>query len=192
MDLLTVNDAIRVLTDPVLWLVAARADNVNGGFIATSVHGASIVPSHPRVILGVSRHHFTWRLIEKSRCFSLHLFGEEKISWVERFGLRSGQEFDKFSGLAVSFGKMGSPQLSDAVLWVECLVEESMSSGDRTFYLAGVTDAAKGKEGVPLRSKRMRELLRDDQCELMKRRLIRDSEIDAAAIAKWQAERCNR
>jgi len=73
--------------DREIWLVAAQADSRRGGLIATFVNQASIVPDMPRMLVGLSRQHYTWELIEESNAFSLHLLGEQHLDWVWRFGL---------------------------------------------------------------------------------------------------------
>jgi len=50
--------------DPTVWLVTARAGGASGGLIATFVNQASIAPECPRMLLGLSRQHHTWKLIE--------------------------------------------------------------------------------------------------------------------------------
>src|SRR3954452_13625481 len=87
--------------DPPVWLLTAKAQGRRGGLIATFVNQASITPDLPRVVVGLARQHFTWGLVEQSRCFSLQLLGEGHLDWVWRFGLQSGRDTDKFLGLEV-------------------------------------------------------------------------------------------
>src|SRR5258708_6116788 len=93
--------------DRELCLVTARAGERRGGLIATFVSQASIVPSLPRVILGIARQHYTWTLIESSGAFAMHLLAEEQLDWVWRFGLRTGRDGDKLEGLATRLGASG-------------------------------------------------------------------------------------
>src|SRR5580693_5111141 len=62
--------------DRELWVVTAADGDQKGGLIATFVSLASIAPALPRVLVGISRRHRTWELIESSGAFVLHLLGE--------------------------------------------------------------------------------------------------------------------
>ncbi|MCA1684858.1 MAG: flavin reductase family protein, partial [Planctomycetia bacterium] len=94
------------------WVVTSTDGAQLGGLIATNVSQASIVPALPRVLVGISRRHRTWELIEASGAFALHMLGEEHLDWVIRFGLQSGREADKFAGLESRPGRSGSPILT--------------------------------------------------------------------------------
>lgn len=186
MDLTKVGDVIAQHVDPLLWVVTAQAGPQRGGLIATFVQSVSIVPEDPRILIGIACHHHTWKLIDSSRAFALHLIAEDLLDWVVRFGLCSGWESDKFVGLAATAGACGSPMLEGAPLSLQCTVETSMESGDRTIYLARVVAADERPGKVPLRQKRMLACLSGDQRDLLLRNLIRGRQLDAAAIAKWR------
>ena len=127
--------------DRELWLITAQAGDRRGGLIATFVSRASLIPSLPRMMLGLAKHHYTHELIETSGAFCMHLIGEEHLDWVWRFGLRSGREFDKLAGLVTQLGATGSPILMGVPAWLDCRVEMRMDTGDRTIYLAEIIDA---------------------------------------------------
>jgi flavin reductase (DIM6/NTAB) family NADH-FMN oxidoreductase RutF len=175
------------LLDPVLWLVTAQFGENTGGLIATFVQQASLVPTVPRMLIAIAKHHHTWDLIARSRSFSLHLIREAQIEWVDRFGLHSGRTSDKFAGLQTRTGVTGSPILEGAVLCIECRVETSMDTGDRTVYLGEVVSFERGVDGPPLRLKRTLELLTEQQRSELRRRTVNDIELDKAAIHAWRA-----
>jgi flavin reductase (DIM6/NTAB) family NADH-FMN oxidoreductase RutF len=178
--------------DRELWLVTARARSRRGGLIATFVNPASIVPGLPRVIAGLARRHFTHELIEASGAFALHLLGEEHLDWVWRFGLQTGRGRDKLAGLALGERVTGSPILTDAPGWLDCQVEGRLDTGDRTLYLAEVVAG----EMVHLRSvltfQRLLQLAPADKLRQLKKALVHDSMIDAAAIQAWRLVRSPR
>ena len=146
----------------------------------------SLVLSLPRVTVALAKHHFTHELIEASNAFCMHLIGEDQLDWVWRFGIPSGREVDKFSGLATSTGASGSPILSGAPAWVDCRVEARMDTGDRTVYLAEVLDARIERTAPPLTLKRLLELASSELLREMKQALERDVELDRAAILNWR------
>ena len=180
-----IRDLLDDVLDPVLWVVTARSGDEQSGLIATFVNKASIVPDMPRMMVAIARHHYTWSLIERSQSFAIHVVGESRLEWVSRFGLHSGKNVHKFTGLNTKTGVMGSPLLEEAILWMECRVEASLDTGDRTVYVADIVSAGKGTDDRPLRLKRMLELLSPDQRSELKHMLAKDIEVDAAAIRAW-------
>jgi len=174
-------------TDRELWLVTAAANERRGGLIATFVSQASIVPALPRVLVGIARQHHTWQLIEASSAFALHLFGEEHLDWVWRFGLRSGRDIDKLAGLAVVVEATGSPILRDALGWLDCRVESRLDTGDRTLYLAAVLRGEVTREGSALTAQRMIQLAPPERLRELKEQMTHDIDIDEAAIRAWRS-----
>lgn len=175
--------------DREIWLVTAQADTRRGGLIATFVNQASIVPELPRMLVGLSRRHHTWELIEQSNAFALHLLGEQHIDWVWRFGLESGRAQDKLHDLRTRPSHTGSPVLESAIGWLDCRVESRMDSGDRTVYLAEVVQSDVTAFSRPLTFQRMLQLAPPARLAELKRQLHRDSEIDAQAIRKWRSQK---
>jgi flavin reductase (DIM6/NTAB) family NADH-FMN oxidoreductase RutF len=172
--------------DREIWLVTAQAGAHRGGLIATFVHPVSIVPDLPRMLVALSRQHHTWKLIEQSNAFALHLLGERHLDWVWRFGLESGRERDKLHGLRVRQMSTGSPVLEDAIGWLDCRVEGRLDTGDRTVYLAEVVQGGVTHFAPPLTLQRLLQLAPPAQLAELKRQLHHDSEIDAEAIRQWR------
>ena len=172
--------------DREVWLVTAQAGRRRGGLIATFVSQASIVPDMPRMLLGVAKEHYTWKLIEASGAFALHLLGEEQIDLVWRFGLESGHDVDKLADLNWQPGPTGSPLLENAIGCLDCRVETKLDIGDRTLYLAEVVQGQVGQFGPPLTQKRLVQLAPADRLNDLKRRLQHDSVRDTSAILEWR------
>jgi flavin reductase (DIM6/NTAB) family NADH-FMN oxidoreductase RutF len=175
--------------DRELWLLTAAAGGLRGGLIATFVGQASIVPEMPRVLVGLARQHHTWGLVEAAGAFALHLLTEEQLDLIWRFGLASGRDGDKLAGLPVRAGATGAPLLTDAPALLECRVEARWDSGDRTVYLAEVVEGAAAKPGPVLTLRRAVELAPPERRRQLKEGLVRDAQIDAAAIRQWRAQR---
>jgi flavin reductase (DIM6/NTAB) family NADH-FMN oxidoreductase RutF len=174
------------LVDRELWVVTAQAGASRGGLVATFVGQASIVPELPRVVVGLDRLHYTWDLVEAGRAFALHLIGEEHLDWVWRFGLTSGRTADKLAGLRLEAGPTGSPLLADALGWLDCRVEASLDTGDRTLYLAEVVEERVLRPVPPLTFRRLLQLAPPDRLAEMKRQYEADGAADAAAIRAWR------
>jgi flavin reductase (DIM6/NTAB) family NADH-FMN oxidoreductase RutF len=178
--------AILVQINSPLWLVTACAGPRRGGLIATFVCKASLAPELPRVLVGLAKQHHTWELIEASDTFGLHLLDAQNASWVWQFGLRSGRELDKLSGLALGTGATGCPLMEDAAGWLDCRVEARLDAGDRTIYLAEVVEAKLTRGNAPLTLERLLQFANADQLEELRALERRDSVVDAQAILTWR------
>jgi flavin reductase (DIM6/NTAB) family NADH-FMN oxidoreductase RutF len=189
MTLSNLADIFDTMLDPPLWLVTAAHGPERAGLVATFVSNASLVPDLPRVVVGLAKHHHTHAVIERSRCFALHLIDETRLDWVPRFGLQSGHTADKFAGLEAAPGTTGSPLLPGAVARMECRIEASLDTGDRTFYLAEVVRADHAEAGRPLKLARMLRLLSEDYRQQLQARLQHDIALDAEAIRAWRRAR---
>lgn len=172
--------------DRELWVVTAQAGGRRGGLIATTVSQASIVPDMPRVLVGIAMQHHTWRLIEESRAFTLHLLRGEQLDWVWQFGSQSGRDADKFAGLSVRAAASGSPLLPDALAWLDCSVEASLDTGDRTVYLAKVLDCGQNGDEPPLTARAAFARATPEQLQQLRTQQEADAAVDAAAIAAWR------
>lgn len=176
--------------DPPLWVVTAADGTRRGGLVATFVAQASIVPEMPRVLVGLSRGHHTWGLVEASDAFALHLLDEAHVGWVWHFGLRTGRgDVDKLRDVDHRPGATGAPILAGAPGWLECRVESRMDTGDRTIYLAAVVAGGLAQETPPLRVRHMLQLAGASERARLAEHLARDIDLDAAAIAAWRAAR---
>jgi len=177
------------LTDPPLWLVTASHEGQRGGFVATFVVRASIVAALPRMLIGIAKQHHTWRLIEGSGRFALHLLYTDQLDLVWHFGLQSGNEHDKFGHLPASRTPGGNPLIAQALAWLDCRVEERMDGGDRTVYLAAVEHGAANGSARPLTASQLYANAPADRRQLLDALYGRDAEIDGAAILAWRTAR---
>jgi flavin reductase (DIM6/NTAB) family NADH-FMN oxidoreductase RutF len=174
--------------DREVWLVTAAAGERRGGLIASFVNQASIVSTMPRMMIGISKQHHTWEVIQAGGVLVLHLLSEANVELVWRFGLQSGRDRDKFEGLKVDWSPSGCPVLEGTIGWMECRVETSLDIGDRTLYLAGVVEGKVSHFAPPLTSKRLLELAPPHLLAELKRQLHLDSHRDAECIRQWREE----
>lgn len=64
----------------------------------------------------------------------------------------AGREYDKLDGVDYRTTDRGCPILDDALMWVECEVQEFVPAGDHTLVLARVLDGEVVNSGDPLTS----------------------------------------
>lgn len=78
--------------------------------------------------------------------FAVNILGEDQGELAYRFARKDP---DKFAGVPTDRGETGVPLLRDALAHIECRVEETVTGGTHTVFLAQVVQAA-GREGPPL------------------------------------------
>lgn len=178
--------------DRELWLVTAQAGDRRSGLIAVHASRVSLAPSLTRMTIALSQCHFTRELIEESNAFCMHLIEEWHLDWVWRFGLPSGRNVDKFSGLGTSKATNGAPILSDAISWLECRVEARLDIGDRTIYVAEVVDAKTNRPAKPLTFRRLLQIAPTDKLRELKANTERQIELDRTAILDWRQRATQR
>lgn len=182
-------NAVFHLYDPPLWLVTARDDERRGGCIATFVVRASIVPELPRMVIGIARHHFTWRLIESANAFALHLLRTSDLDAVWRFGLQSGHQCDKLAGLPDRTTPGGSPLYADAAAWLDCRLEDRLDIGDRTVYVAQIGGGQVLDQGPVLGVDTLLRSAPPARRAELDRLYAADQSIDTEAIIAWRRAR---
>jgi flavin reductase (DIM6/NTAB) family NADH-FMN oxidoreductase RutF len=178
--------------DRAVWIVTACAGDERAGLVATFVNSASLVPSSPRLIVGVARHHHSWDVMRRSRAFAAHLLGEDALALVWRFGLSSGRDTDKFLNLAWREERTGSPVIDAALAWLDCRVEAEFDIGDRTIFLGDVVGGGVHGAGPPLTASRVFAAASPVQRRKMDQDRAHDEVLDQAAIVAWRAGRPDR
>jgi flavin reductase (DIM6/NTAB) family NADH-FMN oxidoreductase RutF len=179
------------LYDPPLWLVTSAQGGRRGGLIATFAVRASIVAALPRMVIGVAKQHHTWGLIEGSGRFALHLLRPNQLDLVWRFGLATGHQADKLEGLKAAVTPGGQPLIADTLAWLDCRCEARLDSGDRTVYLAAITDGGRapgaGEAAAALTVRRLFSAAPPEMRARLDGLYARDGQVDAAAILAWRA-----
>jgi flavin reductase (DIM6/NTAB) family NADH-FMN oxidoreductase RutF len=133
-----------------LVVVTAAAGERRSGQVAVSVHGASILPQHPRLTVGLWKTNFTHDLVRESGTFAVHLLRDDQEAVVYHFGLQSGRDVDKFATIAHTTGAGGAPLLNDCLGVFECRVAAALDAADHTIFLGDVLHSEARSEGNPL------------------------------------------
>ncbi|MGF1579242.1 MAG: flavin reductase family protein [Gemmataceae bacterium] len=172
--------------DPPIWLLTTKSQEGEAGLIATFVNQGSISVRHPRVLVGLAKQHNTSRYVEDARQFVLHLLSEDNVDVVAHFGLKTGKQLNKMTKRLWERTPNGLPLLPNSLGWLECHVETTLDTGDRTLYLAAVQHGELLGEAPLLTLQSWLELASEDEKREAKRLMERDQQIDAMAIEKWR------
>lgn len=105
-------DALIAATDPAMIVVTTAEGDERGGCLVGFHSQSSIDP--PRCSLWLSKANHTYRLALRATHLAVHFLADDQLDLAERFGTLTGDETDKFAGLAVETGPHGVPLLADA------------------------------------------------------------------------------
>lgn len=121
------------------------------GITASSFTSLSLSP--PQVLVSVNKRLFTHDAIRESGRFAASILHEGQREVGMRFAGMVPEIEDRFAGLAVHQAATGSPILSDALAWVDCLVAHAYDGEDHTIFVGEVQAAGVGplgNSGAPL------------------------------------------
>jgi len=119
--------------------------------IATWVCQASLSKTHARVLVVLSVEARTRSLIEASGRFALQLLDRQQQDLVARFALPF--DGDRFAGVAAGATATGLPLVEGGCGFVECVVRDSLATGDRVVYLAEIVEEQFNADRLPLRER---------------------------------------
>jgi flavin reductase (DIM6/NTAB) family NADH-FMN oxidoreductase RutF len=144
------------------------------------------IDQQPRIIVGISRHHYTHELVEASGAMALHFMSDKHMDWVWRFGAQSGRHIDKLSNMKLRQSKIGNPILTDALGWLDCEVEDSIKIADRNLFVLRIRDGGLNQKQVePLSLKRMKALAPQDKIRRLEEVLEHDGITKAPNVQAW-------
>jgi flavin reductase (DIM6/NTAB) family NADH-FMN oxidoreductase RutF len=138
-------DASRPLVTAVnypLFVVTACAGDDVSGCLAGFITQSSIRPA--QFLICISKVNHTFGTARSSRGLALHLLGSDQGDVASHFGELTGDEVDKFEGIAWSPGRTGAPILSECAAWVEGPTVGRMDGGDHEAFLINVQDGGAG------------------------------------------------
>ncbi len=181
-----INQLIKSL-DREVWVVTAAQGDRKGGLLATFVSPISIVPSLPRLAVALSKQHHTWELVQATGAFAVHPLTIDQVDLAWHFGTQSGHDVDKFATVPHSTGVTGSPILSAVPAFLECRVEASLDTGDRTLYVGEVVAGGRPQPFSPMTQRQLIERATPQQMQSLRTQLEEDAERDAAAIFQWRS-----
>ena len=129
-----------------IYVLTSHHDNVINGMIASWVTQVSHEP--PLILIAVHPNRYSHQLIEKSKCFALHIVARSQSELLT--SMKGPKAADKFLGLNWKPGKTGCPILSDSMAWLECEVVDQYRPGNHTLFVGRVVEAQAHSTATPL------------------------------------------
>jgi flavin reductase (DIM6/NTAB) family NADH-FMN oxidoreductase RutF len=116
-------------------IVSGIAEGAPFGFTIGSFTSVSLDPPMVGFLPMISSD--TWAAISPSGSFCVNVLSREQADLCWRFA-KTGNEHERFDGVAWHAGPTGSPIIDRAVAWIDCETEAVYEMGDHLFVLGRV------------------------------------------------------
>lgn len=122
-----------------LYIITAQKGNVNGAMLASWVTQASFEP--PGFTVAVAKDRAIESLMQVEDSFVLNILEEGKYQpLMKHFLKRFPPGADRFAGTNIQTANNGSPILTDALAYLECVVVSRMECSDHWIVYSKVTN----------------------------------------------------
>ncbi len=124
-----------------MYIVTSKKGEQLNGQVANTVFQITSEP--PTVAVSINKKNLTHEFIKESRGFAASILCQETpLSFIGRFGFKSGRDTSKLEGINYRIGKTGAPIVTDyAVAYVEARVIKEVDMGTHTIFIGEVVDA---------------------------------------------------
>jgi len=124
-----------------VYIVTSKKDNRFNGQIANTVFQVTSEP--PTIAVSINKNNLTHDFIKESRVFSASVLCQDTpLTFIGRFGFKSGRDTDKFEGINYKIGETGAPiVLDNAVSYLEARVIKEMDVDTHTLFIGEVVNA---------------------------------------------------
>lgn len=131
-----------------MYLVSSRKGDRLNGQIANTVFQITSEP--PTIAVSINKSNLTHEFIKESKVFVVSVLCQDTpLSFIGRFGFKSGRDIDKFEGINYKVGKTQAPVVIDnAVAYLEARVTQEIDVGTHTVFIGELVDADVLKEDV--------------------------------------------
>ncbi len=124
-----------------MYVVGSRKGDKFNAQIANTVFQITSEP--PTVAVSINKKNLTHEYIQESRIFAASVLCEDTpLSFIGKFGFRSGRDINKFEGVNYKIGTTGAPiVLENANAYIEAKVTQEIDLGTHTIFVGEVTDS---------------------------------------------------
>jgi len=121
-----------------LYVVTSKKGDKLNGQIANSVFQVTSEP--PTIAVSINKNNLTWEYIKDSGAFAVSVLCiDTPLSFIGRFGFKSGRDINKFEGINYKFGETGAPIVTDnTVSYLEARVTKEIDVGTHTIFIGEV------------------------------------------------------
>jgi ferric-chelate reductase [NAD(P)H] len=124
-----------------LYVVGSGGGDRRNAQIANTVF--QVISEPPSVAVSINKNNLTHEFIQQSQVFTVSVLGKTTpLSFIGRFGFKSGRDSDKLSGINYKEGETGAPVVMDnAVAYLEVRVNKEVDVGTHTIFIGELVAA---------------------------------------------------
>ncbi len=124
-----------------LYIVTSRQGDRLNGQIANTVFQITSEP--PTIAVSINKQNLTWEFIKESGIFAVSVLSQETpLSFIGRFGFKSGREVNKLEGVAYRIGETKAPLITEnATAVFEATLVNEMDLGTHMLFVGKVVNA---------------------------------------------------
>jgi len=129
-------------------IVSSKKNGRFNGCIVNTVF--QLTPEPPMVAASINRKCLTHEYISDSKVFAVSILSQEvPMSFIGRFGFKTGRDIDKFERINYKLGQTGAPIILDnTVGFLEAEVAESIDVVTHTLFVAKIVACETLDEGA--------------------------------------------
>lgn len=133
-----------------LYIVCSKKKEKINGQIANTLFQVTSQPS--TIAVSINKKNLTHEYIENSRLFTVSVLSENApLSFIGKYGFKSGRDIDKFKDVKYKFGKTKVPIVIDySLAYIEAKVIDIIDVGTHTIFIGNVEDAEILSEEKPI------------------------------------------
>ena len=124
-----------------VYVVCSKKGNRLNGQIANTVFQITSEP--PTIAVSINKNNLTHEFITVSKVFTASILSQATpLSFIGRFGWKSGRDTDKLEGINYRMGETQAPVVIDnAVAYLEARVIQEVDVGTHTIFIGEVVNA---------------------------------------------------
>ena len=149
-----VHAIVSSLDYPMVVVTTAAGGERSGCLVGFSTQ-CSIHPT--RFFVGISKKNHTFGVACGASHLALHFLSVDDMALAKLFGERTGDEVDKFAGVAWHPGPDDVPILDDCANWAVVRIIDNVDGGDHTGFITEPVEAGAGGGFEPLRFQHVKD-----------------------------------
>ena len=133
-----------------LYIVSSRKGDRLNGQIANTVFQITSEP--PTIAVSINKNNLTHEFIKESKVLAVSVLSQDTpLTFIGRFGFKSGRDIDKLDGINYKIGESQAPVVTEHTLaYLEVRVNKEVDVGTHTIFIGELVGAEVIKEGEPM------------------------------------------
>ncbi|MCD6358831.1 MAG: rubredoxin, partial [Dehalococcoidia bacterium] len=132
------------------YIIGSRKGGKLNGQIANTVFQITSEP--PSIAVSINKNNLTHEFIKESKALTVSVISQDTpLSFISRFGFKSGRDIDKLDDISYKTGATQSPVITEnALAYLEAKVIQEVDVGTHTVFIGVLVETDVIKEDEPM------------------------------------------